>query len=211
MDLTGWVVPVVVAPLLAASVLSADAARIRVSCRDGNLGALVQTRGGRQMLAVCDLDAACDRACTFGFCTLGDFLCASNPACVGPGSGVCAPGVPRTDLFVVPARRRVVLDEAGTRVVLRCRAQRAPCVTTTTTPPTTSTTTSTTTTLPGGPCGTDGDCNDGNPCTADRCVVGSCVHECLCVGPGGTSTCCPGPAACEQCGSTSARDSGAAW
>jgi hypothetical protein len=31
------------------------------------------------------------------------------------------------------------------------------------------------------PCSTDGDCDDANGCTMDRCVDGSCVHDCLCV------------------------------
>ena len=54
----------------------------------------------------------------------------------------------------------------------------------------------TTTTLPGGKCGSDADCDDGNPCSHDACVDGTCVHECLCVSPlGGGLTCCPGPAA----------------
>ena len=59
------------------------------------------------------------------------------------------------------------------------------------------TTTTTTTTLPSGPCSSDGDCDDGNPCTFDACRDGVCVHECACVSPGpdGGITCCPGPAA----------------
>src|SRR5438552_4022574 len=46
-------------------------------------------------------------------------------------------------------------------------------------------------------CQADADCDDGNPCTVDRCNNGMCEHECLCVGPGGALQCCPGPAA--QC------------
>jgi hypothetical protein len=53
----------------------------------------------------------------------------------------------------------------------------------------------TTTTLPDGPCTADADCDDGNPCTADRCQGGVCAHECLCVSALGAVTCCPGPAA----------------
>ncbi len=45
---------------------------------------------------------------------------------------------------------------------------------------------------PSGGCRTNADCNDGNPCTLDLCVRGTCVHECLCVEPAGVS-CCPGP------------------
>ncbi|TMA36263.1 MAG: hypothetical protein E6J75_10975 [Deltaproteobacteria bacterium] len=54
--------------------------------------------------------------------------------------------------------------------------------------------TATTTTLPPG-CGSDLDCDDGNGCTEDRCLDGKCQHQCLCVGPGGSVSCCPGPAA----------------
>ena len=46
-----------------------------------------------------------------------------------------------------------------------------------------------------GACTIDADCDDGNGCSADRCVDGTCQHVCLCVGPQGSSTCCPGPAA----------------
>ena len=53
----------------------------------------------------------------------------------------------------------------------------------------------TTTTLPTGGCTTDVDCDDGNPCTADRCVNGICEHACLCVDATGSLSCCPGPAA----------------
>ena len=63
------------------------------------------------------------------------------------------------------------------------------------TPPTT-----TTTTPPPG-CGSDLDCDDGNGCTDDRCVDGKCQHQCLCVAPDGSASCCPGPAA--QCPSPS--------
>ena len=52
----------------------------------------------------------------------------------------------------------------------------------------------TTTTLPSG-CGSDLDCDDGNGCTEDRCVDGKCQHQCLCIGPDGSASCCPGPAA----------------
>jgi hypothetical protein len=38
-------------------------------------------------------------------------------------------------------------------------------------------------------------CDDGNPCTADRCVNGICEHACLCVDATGALSCCPGPAA----------------
>jgi hypothetical protein len=41
------------------------------------------------------------------------------------------------------------------------------------------------------PCASDKDCNDGNPCTIDRCTATGCAHDCICVGPAG---CGPGPA-----------------
>ena len=44
-------------------------------------------------------------------------------------------------------------------------------------------------------CSADADCNDGNSCTADRCMNGVCEHDCLCLTPTGEQTCCPGPAA----------------
>jgi hypothetical protein len=47
-----------------------------------------------------------------------------------------------------------------------------------------------------GACACPGGCDDGNPCTFDACVKGACVHECLCVGPIGDVTCCPGPGPC---------------
>jgi len=53
----------------------------------------------------------------------------------------------------------------------------------------------TSTTLPRAVCMDDAACGDGNPCTEDRCVEGRCQHVCLCVGPAGRPTCCPGPAA----------------
>jgi hypothetical protein len=56
----------------------------------------------------------------------------------------------------------------------------------------------TSTTLPRPGCGTDAECDDGNGCSLDRCIDGLCTHECLCVGPAGSLTCCPGPAA--ECG-----------
>src|SRR5262249_34575079 len=36
--------------------------------------------------------------------------------------------------------------------------------------------------------------NDGNPCTVDRCLGGTCEHGCICVEPGSALGCCgPGP------------------
>jgi hypothetical protein len=45
-----------------------------------------------------------------------------------------------------------------------------------------------------GQCGSDADCNDGNPCTVDHCVNGVCEHACVCADAAGNPTCCPGPA-----------------
>lgn len=44
-------------------------------------------------------------------------------------------------------------------------------------------------------CSCPAGCDDGNPCTADRCVDGTCQHACLCVDASGALSCCPGPAA----------------
>ena len=46
----------------------------------------------------------------------------------------------------------------------------------------------------GSVCQADGDCDDANGCSADRCADGTCLHECLCVGPSG-GACCAGPTA----------------
>jgi hypothetical protein len=114
---------------------SAHARRISVTCTDGTLGALVRDGSAPpDHEAVCDLDADCDGTCSFGFCGLGEFWCAHAPACVGPGSGVCAPGVSPTDVFTVPARQRSIVPAGGTTVVLRCRRCRPTSTTTTTIP-----------------------------------------------------------------------------
>ncbi len=51
-------------------------------------------------------------------------------------------------------------------------------------------------------CTTNADCDDGNGCTADRCVNGTCDHACICLTPAGASTCCAGPGTLcvEPCG-----------
>jgi len=54
--------------------------------------------------------------------------------------------------------------------------------------------TTTTTTLPGSGCTADADCDDGNGCSVDRCVDGTCQHVCICFAAA-ASTCCPGPSA----------------
>src|SRR5262249_32379113 len=53
----------------------------------------------------------------------------------------------------------------------------------------------TTTTLPAGDCAPHAHRNDGNGCTADRCIGGTCEHPCMCFNAAGASTCCPGPSA----------------
>ena len=55
--------------------------------------------------------------------------------------------------------------------------------------------TTTTTTLPGQPCTSDAQCDDGNGCTVDRCMDGTCEHACVCLDATGAVSCCPGPAA----------------
>ena len=46
-----------------------------------------------------------------------------------------------------------------------------------------------------GTCACPGGCDDGDPCTHDACVNGTCVHACICLALDGTPACCPGPAA----------------
>lgn len=78
----------------------------------------------------------------------------------------------------------------------QCAADFASCVRPCHAPPTTSTT------LPGTACTTDAQCSDGNPCSVDHCVGGSCTHACVCLGVAGGLGCCPGPSALciRQCG-----------
>jgi hypothetical protein len=51
--------------------------------------------------------------------------------------------------------------------------------------------------VPGPPptpvCVADADCNDNNPCTADRCLNGACEHDCICLTAAGGGPCCTGP------------------
>jgi hypothetical protein len=156
---------------LTVSVCPTWARSIRVRCADGAASARVSQAGGpRQNERVCDLDQACDGACTFGFCGLADFRCAHDPACVGPRSGVCALCECPDDTVVVPAGgRRDITDPSGVRLSLRCQRKCAACR-------------------------TDVDCDDWNGCSLDRCVDRRCTHDCLCVAPGNVVTCCPGPA-----------------
>jgi hypothetical protein len=161
---------VLVGLLVALPVSPTWGSSVRVRCADGAESALVSQRGGvRGSERVCDLDRACDGACTFGFCGLAEFRCAHDPLCTGPASGVCDPCECPIDTIVVQAgRRRVFTDSSGARLVLRCQRRCAACK-------------------------ADVDCDDGNGCSLDRCVDGVCMHDCLCVAPGNVMTCCPGP------------------
>ncbi len=157
--------------VLGALLASAAWARtLRVRCVDGGLTALVRQGGGvRQDEHVCDLDQACDGACTFGFCGLSEFRCAHDPLCGAAASGVCEPCECPTDAIVVEAgQRRKFTNSSGARLILQCKRR---CAT----------------------CQADADCDDGNGCSLDRCVDSACTHDCLCVAPGDVVTCCPGP------------------
>jgi hypothetical protein len=162
------------AAALVSSLLAVDpspvwARSLRVRCVDGGVSALVLRSGLRQTERVCDLDQACDGACTFGFCGLAEFRCAHDPLCAGPASGICESCECPGDTIVVEAGgRRKIIDASGARLILTCKRRCAGCK-------------------------TDADCDDGNPCSLDRCVDGRCIHDCLCVAPGDVVTCCPGP------------------
>ena len=162
------------AVVLLASFFAVDASPVwarslRVRCVDGGLSALVTQRNLRQHERVCDLDQACDGVCTFGFCGLAEFRCAHDPLCTGPASGICeACECPGDTIVVEAGRRREFIDSSGARLILRCKRKCAGCR-------------------------TDVDCDDGNPCSLDRCVDGTCTHDCLCVTAGNVVTCCPGP------------------
>src|SRR5262249_739964 len=58
---------------------------------------------------------------------------------------------------------------------------------------------------PGPPCGSDGDCDDGNPCTRDHCAPGGCRHSAV---PGGsacrTIDCAAGSCIGDACVATGA-------
>jgi len=126
-------------------------------------------------------------------CKAAVVRCAARSTCGRPGSAACC----RTDARgtrtcrIKSGAASCTAPPSGSACVSDAASCCDACGAGGCAPPTT------TTTLPAQPCRVDGDCNDGNPCTADRCVGGTCRHECLCVGPGGSFTCCPGPAA--QC------------
>ena len=113
----------------------ARATSLRITCRDGDSTALVRIgrfalegiAPSRTTQPVCDFDQTCDGACTFAFCSLGEFLCANDPVCVGPASGLCQPGVQPSDEFVVPIRHSELIPMAGLGfdLMLRCRPSAA--------------------------------------------------------------------------------------
>jgi hypothetical protein len=125
---------------------------------------------------------ALDEQCTGQSCSRGT-PCPPNEICLAecpPPTGMCFDTITRqcTGEVCSPAQPCSLPNEFCTP---RCPP-----------PPPPSTTS---TTLPGETCQTDAECDDGNPCTLDRCVKGTCEHDCLCVTPEGAFTCCPGPAA----------------
>jgi hypothetical protein len=147
---------------------------LRVRCADGASSALVVQRHSRRTEPVCDLDQTCDGACTFGFCDLAAFRCANDALCAGGASGICAAcGCPDDTIVVEAGHRRVLLDPSGAKLVLQCKRRCARCT-------------------------TDAACDDGNACSLDRCLDGTCAHDCLCIGPAVTYACEPVPAACQS-------------
>jgi len=46
---------------------------------------------------------------------------------------------------------------------------------------------------PDGECAKDSDCDDGNDCSKDHCMAGSCEHVCVCADDAGSASCCSGP------------------
>jgi hypothetical protein len=185
-------------------------------CRDAGPSAAVRScRGGcktsfRSAKVVCLTDRAgcvdacspppapssCDGAfldsCGRQLATCARGVVATAKGCV-EGCGTATDRLPCLQACAETAR----MDNA------RCASGFADCIVPCR-PPTT-----TTTTLPSG-CTMDADCDDGNPCTADRCVGGTCDHACLCVDAAGATTCCPGPAAsCTRpCGLDASRTCG---
>jgi len=128
-------------------------------------------------------------------CRANVVRCAVRSTCGRPGTVACcrstAAGADRCRL-VDPSR---CTPSAGGGA---CIASVASCCDACADASCTPVTTSTTTTVPTKACAVDTDCDDGNGCSVDRCVGGTCRHECVCVGPAGGVSCCPGPAA--QCG-----------
>ena len=119
-------------------------------------------------------------------------------------------GVPRTVTTCVRVRVRAAIR--AKTLPGRCASTVRRDLRSTCPLPAAACTTTTTTTLPAGGCTTDADCDDGNGCSFDHCVGGTCEHDCICAGPGGAATCCPGPAAVcvPACGATAAGTCGGA-
>jgi 2-polyprenyl-3-methyl-5-hydroxy-6-metoxy-1,4-benzoquinol methylase len=189
---------------------------VRLTCHDGDPNALVRRGANRTVLPFCNHDQAGDGVCTFAVCDECPFI----RGCVGPSSGVCGdPPAPVGVRVDVPVGRKRVQRIGTSRVVFRCRAPR-PTTTTTTLPgracgpspvdgacagdcppglaclaPPPESGVPVACLCRAVSCQADADCEDGNPCSQDRCVRGACQHACLCVGPGGAATCCPGPVA----------------
>jgi hypothetical protein len=90
-----------------------------------------------------------------------------------------------SDLVKQGALRRICAGGVRRSLGRQCRAGALPCAT----PVPTSIPTPS-----GSACLADGDCDDANGCSADRCADGTCVHECLCEGPS-AGACCAGPTA----------------
>ena len=104
--------------------LPASAHRVHITCIDGALGAVEQSRGHTMRgVPICDVDGKCDNGCTFALCLAH---CFKGSPCI-----TCPQHIP------VPSRvRRVVRDRViHTTYVLRClpHPNEMPCTTTGTT------------------------------------------------------------------------------
>jgi len=125
----------------------ASARTIRVTCRDGTFGVLIESEGHhRKFPDACDFDGAADGVCAFA----KDYLnlkcaVAPGPACHDGSVDLvpfpCSdPNEPRLAVPLTPGSRRAravwVLRSEGlppNRVIFRCRAARQPVATTTST------------------------------------------------------------------------------
>jgi hypothetical protein len=193
--------------LLALTLLLAAVPRAAADCGDDTADAGAVASARAQADARCDCATAPNHdryvACVVG--TAKDLVrrgllprqcrntvarCAARSTCGRPGATVCC----RSD---AEGRHRCRIRSAGDGCVAppggsACVAAQPSCCGACaggcgTSP--------TTTTLPSSTCTSDGQCDDGNGCSQDRCADGACHHECLCLDAGGTARCCPGPAA----------------